>query len=92
MSPREISQSPPDFVWYPPRQTPQCVLLVCEKFAENTEFRVGNFAVNLKREISHAKIKCHENPPPLYSTRFASKARAKEGLPPPPPPSMQGVQ
>ena len=49
---------------YPPRQFPQCALLVCEKFAENPEFRVGNFAVNLKREISHANLKCHENPPP----------------------------
>ena len=47
-----------------PRQSPQCVLLVCEKFAENTEFRVGNFAVNVKREISRAKLKCHEIPPP----------------------------
>ena len=37
-----------------------CVLLVCEKFMENPEFRVGNFAVNLKREISHVKLKCHE--------------------------------
>ena len=35
-----------------PRQSPQCVLLLCEKFVENPEFRVGNFAVNLKREIS----------------------------------------
>ena len=34
----------------------QCVLLVCEKFAENPEFCVGHFAVNLKREISHAKL------------------------------------
>ena len=41
-----------------------CVLLVCEKFAENPEFRVGNFAVNLKREISQAKLQCHEIPPP----------------------------
>ena len=39
-----------------PRQSPQRGLLVCEKFAENPEFRVGNFAVNLKREISHAKF------------------------------------
>ena len=46
------------------RQSPQCVLLVCEKFAENPEFRVGNFAVKLKREISHANLKCHEPPPP----------------------------
>ena len=29
-----------------PRQSPQCVLLVCEKFARNPEFHVGNFAVN----------------------------------------------
>jgi hypothetical protein len=50
-----------------PRQSPQCVLLVCEKFAENPEFRVGNFAVNLKREVSHAKLKCHEHPPPLVN-------------------------
>ena len=47
-----------------PRQSPQCVLLVCEKFVENPEFRVGNVAINLKREISHAKSKCHEIPPP----------------------------
>ena len=33
-----------------PRQSPQCVPLVCEKFAKNPEFHVGNFAVNLKRE------------------------------------------
>ena len=45
------------------RQSPQCVPLVCKKFAENSEFRVGNFAVNLKCEISHAKLKCHGNPP-----------------------------
>ena len=41
-----------------------CVPLVCEKFVENPESRVGNFAVNLKREISHAKLKCHQIPPP----------------------------
>ena len=46
-------------------RSPQCVPLVCKKFAENTEFRVGNFAVNLKREISHAELKCHEIHPPL---------------------------
>ena len=46
-----------------PRQSPQCVVPVCEKFAENLECRVGNFAVNLNREISHAKLKCHEIPP-----------------------------
>ena len=40
------------------------MLLVCEKFAENPEFRVGNFVVNLKREISHAKSKCHGIWPP----------------------------
>ena len=44
-----------------PRQSPQCVLPVCQKFAENPEFRVGNFAVNLKREI-----KVPRNPPPLH--------------------------
>ena len=43
-----------------PPASPQCVLLVWEKLAENPEFRVGNFVVNLKREISHAKLKCHE--------------------------------
>ena len=37
------------------RQSPQRIPLVCEKFAENPEFHVGNFAVNLKREISHTK-------------------------------------
>ena len=47
-----------------PRQSPQCVPLVCEKFAENPEFRMGNFAANLKREICHRKLKCHE-PTPL---------------------------
>ena len=50
--------------WIPPPAESQCVPLVCEKFAENPEFRVGNFAVNLKREISHAKLKCHETPAP----------------------------
>ena len=45
-----------------PRQIPQCVPLVCENFAEDPALRVGNFAVNLKREISHAKLKCHEPP------------------------------
>ena len=67
------------------RQSPQCVLLVCEKFAENPEFRVGNFVVNLKGEISHAKLKCHEiPPPPLYfaweiagGERFATLANPK---------------
>ena len=35
--------------------------------AEGPEFRLGNFAVNLKREISHATLKCHQiPPPPLY--------------------------
>ena len=59
----EISRSP----WIlcgTPRQSPQCVPLVCEKFAENPEFRVGNFAVHLKRSLSHAKLKRHEIPPP----------------------------
>ena len=53
---------------YHPRHSTQCVLcvlVVYEKFAENPEFRVGNFAVNLKRQISHAKLKCHETPPPI---------------------------
>ena len=65
-----------------PRQSPQCVLLVCEKFAENPEFRVGNFA-NLKREISNAKLKCHENPPPpcmwarIYTTEEDCWQRTK---------------
>ena len=45
---------PPGFCVVPPRQSPQWVLLVCEKFAENPGFRVGvNFMVNLKRKISH---------------------------------------
>ena len=35
----------------------------------NTEFRVGNFAVDLNREISHAKLKCHEIPPPYFVGR-----------------------
>ena len=54
---------PPRILCGTPRQSPQCVPLVCQKFAENPEFRVGNFAVNLKRETSHAKLKGHENPP-----------------------------
>ena len=58
-----------------PCQSPQCALLVCEQFAENPEFHVGNFAVNLKREISHAKLKCHEIPPPLYVCSAASDKR-----------------
>ena len=59
----EISQSPL-VECITTRQSPQCVPLVCDKFTENPEFRMGNFAGNLKREISHAKLKCHENPPP----------------------------
>ena len=51
------------------RQSPQCGPLVCEKFAENPEFRMGNFAVKLKREISHAKLKYHEPPPPVGTAR-----------------------
>ena len=45
------------------------VLLVCEKFMENPEFCAVNFAVNLKCEISHAKLKSHKHPPPpqLYA-------------------------
>ena len=58
------SAEPPGFCVVPPRQSPQCVPLVSQKFAEDPEFCVGNFAVNLKSEISHAKLKCHENPPP----------------------------
>ena len=57
---------PPGVRVPPARQSTQCVLLVSEKFAEKLEFRVGNFAVNLKRKISHAKLKCHGNPPPPY--------------------------
>ena len=53
-----------------PRQSPQCVLPVCEKFAENPEPRVGNFAVDLNREISHVKFKCHK-PPPLCTLQPA---------------------
>ena len=62
----EISRSP----WIlcgTPRQSPQCALLVCEKFAENPEFRVGNFAVNLKREISR-EIKVPHPPPPVWGS------------------------
>ena len=59
-----------------PRQSPHCALLVCEQFAENPEFRVGNFAVNLKRDISHAKLKRHEPPPP----RMCCKHRRKSSL------------
>ena len=43
----EISRSP-RVECITTRQSPQCVLLVREKFKENPEFRVGNFAVNLK--------------------------------------------
>ena len=59
----EISRSP----WIlcgNPRLSPQCVRPACEKFAEDPEFCVRNFAVNLESEISCAKVKCHENPPP----------------------------
>ena len=45
------------------RNSPQCILLVCEKFAENPEFHVGNSAVNLKRGISRTKLNGHETPP-----------------------------
>ena len=57
-------------------------LLVCEKFAQIPEFRVGNFAVNLKCEISHAKLKCHD-PPPLYMpmNNFFSQVREHAGTP-----------
>ena len=61
-----------------PRQSPQCVLLVYEKFAENPECRARNFAVNLKREISQAKLKCHETPPP-----FTGGGRGWMGVCPP---------
>ena len=57
---RPKSPPPPPPRVYHTRPKPQCVL--CAKFGENPEFRVGNFAVNLKREISHAKLKCHETP------------------------------
>ena len=62
----EISRTPP-VECITPRQSSQCVLLVYQNVAENPEFRVGNFAGNLKREISHAKLKCHETPPPPCS-------------------------
>ena len=58
----------------PPRQRPQCVPLVCEKFAENPEFRGGNFAANLKREISDTKSKCHDNPPARPAARGTGNA------------------
>ena len=51
-------------MYYHPSESTVCTASV-QKFTENPEFRVGNFAVNLKREISHAKLKCHESPPPL---------------------------
>ena len=44
-------------------QSPRCAPLVCEKFAENPEFCVGNFAVSLKREIKGPR------PPPPPCTR-----------------------
>ena len=75
--------------------SPQCVLLVCEKFVENPELRVGNFRVNLRREISHAKLKCHKPPPPrpVCVKYHAAEPRhtlsgwfrkALSGAPPPP--------
>ena len=60
-----IFRGPPWTLCGTPRQSPQCVLPVREKLAENPEFRVGNVAVNLKREIPHAKLKCHD-PPPVF--------------------------
>ena len=57
-------RGPPWILCGNPRQSPQCVLPVCEKFAGNPGFRVGNLAINFKREISHAKLKWHESPPP----------------------------
>ena len=51
----------------------QRVLLVCEKFAENPEFRVGNSAVNFPREI-----KVPRNPPPPFTEGLRS-ANTKSG-------------
>ena len=62
-----------------PRQSPQCVPLVCKKFAEIPEFRVGNFVVNLKHEISHAKLKCHETPPPPCPGTLPARRRCTAG-------------
>ena len=51
---------------------------MCEKFAENPGFRVGNFAVNLERVISHVKKQRHETfPSPVQL--LAHTGRWKKG-------------
>ena len=47
-----------------PHRSPEYLLLVCGKVAETPRFRVGNFAANLKRKISHVKLKCRKPPAP----------------------------
>ena len=73
---------PPWILSGTPCESPQCVPLVCEKFVENPEFRGGNFAVNLKHEISHAKLKCATNPPPPLCSTLGSSSRLCNGNPP----------
>ena len=50
---------------------------MCEKFAEDLEFREGNFAVNLKREIFPREIKVPRTPPPSPCTTLR---RVVDGL------------
>ena len=61
---------PPGFCVVPPARVHN-VYCLCKKFAENPEFRVGNFAVNLKRENFPRKIKVPRNPPPPPPRTFA---------------------
>ena len=53
---------PLDFVWYPPPESTMCTAGVRE-LRGAPGFCVGNVAVTLNCEISHAKSKSHENPP-----------------------------
>ena len=55
---------PPGFCVVPPARVPSVHRWCARNSRRTPEFRVGNFAVNLKREISHAKLKCHEIPLP----------------------------
>ena len=47
--------------WIPPPPESQCVPLVCEKFAENPEFRVGNCAVNERPSNIPFNCTCYSN-------------------------------
>ena len=55
---------PPGFCVVPPARVHN-LYCWCARNSRSPEFCVGNFAVSLKREISHAKVECHEIPPPL---------------------------